>query len=123
TERPSRAGDHDRPDLRSARVLERDPQPRVHRLVERVKDLGPFQRDREDGAIAGGLHLGHVQTLRRSAAPRAGGSLAGWHPCPTATRSTASLPTRRRRSTRTPALCRAWPRSCLPPSPTFASSG
>ena len=30
------------------------------------------------GAVARGLHLGHVQTLRRSAGPRAGGSVAAW---------------------------------------------
>ena len=53
------ARDHDRTNLRRARLLERVAQPRMQRSVERVEDVRPVERDRENGAVALGQHFAH----------------------------------------------------------------
>ena len=74
TEAATRTGDNDRADFGVARLLERGAERLVHRPVERVEDVRPVERDREDGAVAAGLDLGHGATLSQE---EAGAELVG----------------------------------------------
>ena len=69
-EAAARAGDHDGADVRRGSLLERLVQARVQRRVERVEDVGPVQRDREDGAVALGQDFAHRADPIRSACGR-----------------------------------------------------
>ena len=62
-EAAARAGDDDGAHVRAAGLLERRAERLVHRRVERVEDVRPIERDREDGAVAAGLDLGHRANL------------------------------------------------------------
>ncbi len=53
-------GDHDGADRRVLRLLERAVQPVVHRAVERVQDVGPVERDRQDRPVARHLDVSHA---------------------------------------------------------------
>ena len=52
-------GDHERPDIRIPRLLEPRRERLVHGPVERVQDVGPVQRQREDAAVERRFDLGH----------------------------------------------------------------
>ena len=53
------ARQHDDADAGIRRPLERRAQPVVRRRVERVEDVRPVERDRQDGAVAAYLDLAH----------------------------------------------------------------
>ena len=57
------AGDHDRPDLLGGRLGQRAPECGVHRGGERVVGVRTVEGDRQDGAVTGGLDLGHRRSL------------------------------------------------------------
>ncbi len=54
------AGEHDRTDLLVGRLLERRVQRGVHPGRERVVGVRTVERDRQDGAVAAGLDVGHA---------------------------------------------------------------
>ena len=59
TEAAARTGEQDGTHLGVARLLDRVQQQPLGLAVERVQDVGPVQRDRLDGAVAGDFDLRH----------------------------------------------------------------
>jgi hypothetical protein len=58
-------GDHDRANLVVLCLLQPLGDRPVHGGVQRVEDVRPVERDRQDRAVARGVGIGHAGTLRR----------------------------------------------------------
>ena len=76
-EGPPCAGEHDGPHLRVAGVAQRRRECGVHGGVEGIQDIGPVQRDRQDGAVALGLDLCHLRGLSQIDRPNMHSSTQG----------------------------------------------
>jgi hypothetical protein len=61
--------DHDGAHRRIGGLLETVLDAAVHGAGERVEDVGAVQRDRQDGAVARDLHLGHSRGNHNRALP------------------------------------------------------
>ena len=76
TESASGTGDDNSADVVSGGLLQRRLQRRVHVGVQRVQHIGTVESDRQNGAVATRLYLGHARTLADRVALFAAASLA-----------------------------------------------